>query len=495
MLASESERIRLELRGHSLRSLYFFAKVILGYKDLTPQLHLQVCRFMQTSSRQKLVELPRGHLKSTICTISYPLWRVCKDPNIRIFVTSATSTNASKFLREIMSHVEQNHLFRWLFPELIPDVNKVKWTETAMEVNRERHFPEATIEAMGAGAAAVSRHYNLKIFDDLVNEDHILEHEQMAKLVDWYKRSISLGVDPQVDEDVVIGNRWAFDDVISFVKDKQPYFVTYSRAAIEDGVPIWPERFSQDALDKILELQGAKIFSCQYMNSPVHEDARSFDPSWFRRFTDLPTKPMRFFTAVDPAIAVKHGDFSGIVTIGMASDRELYVVDARRGRFGVDELIDNIFDIQRTWNSQVGLETVMFQKALMWPLREAMRRHDRTFRVIELRPSSKITKEARISALHEYFANGSLWLRQGLDDLERELKEFPAGSHDDLADALAYAVQMAKPADETTKQVNDNPFSVDAIIRELEGRGSNAIPVFHFHKPYDRYSNLSRYNQ
>lgn len=481
-----NEELRQELRSQCQRSLYFFAKAVLGYKDMTAELHLDVCRFLQGPSRQKLLELPRQHLKSTIGTMSYAIWRIIKDPNIRILIVSATSTNASKFLRDIMSHFETNEILRWLFPEVIPDFKKVKWTETAIEVQRSQHFPEATVEAIGVGGTAVSRHYNLKIMDDLVNEDHLIDTEQMNKVVEWYKRSVNLGINPNTDEDLVIGNRWAFNDIISFVKENQPYFQVYSRAAIEDELCIWPERFNQEVLDRILELQGPKIFSCQFMNNPVHEDSRSFDPSWFRRFDDLPTQNLRFYTAIDPAISTKRGDYSALVTVGMDGLRNIYIVDVRRGRWGVDELIDQMFDVVRTWRPiEVGLETVMFQKALLWPIREAMRRHETTFRIKELRPSTKITKEGRISALHEYFANGSLWIRKGLRELEQELLQFPVGAHDDMIDALAYVVQMAKPAQREERIVNPDPFTLEEMINELDKRRhESSSKVFTMHEPY-----------
>lgn len=452
----------------------------MGFKDMSPELHLEVCDFLQRGFGvdqhamvdmdwiKKVLELPRGHLKTSMCTIGYPLWRVVHNPSIRILLVSATGDNACKWITMLGDVAQTNQLFQWLFPEVIPDFKTAKWTSHELEFARPTPFPESTIEGIGVGGTAVSRHYDLMIKDDLVNEDHLISDEVMQKQVDWHRRSHGLFVNPVRGEEIVVGNRWAFNDVISWVKENQPHFKAYSRAAIENGQPIWPERFTLEGLQRILEDQGPKIFSAQYMNNPVHEDSRAFDKSWFRFYKTLPPVPLKVRSAIDPAISTSRGDYSAIVTVGMDPDRNIYILDCRRGRWGVDELIDNIFDVSRIWTPvEMGLETVMFQKALLWPIKEAMRREQHFIRITELRPSSKITKEARITALHEYFANGSLWLRENMTELQKELLEFPVGAHDDMIDALAYVIQLLKPATANT-QVNNNPFQLENVLVELK---------------------------
>ena len=456
---------------------------------MTPSLHFDVCAHLQQGFDvdqhkcmdpewdKKLLELPRGHLKTSMCTIGYPLWRVVHNPDIRILLVSATGSNACKWILMIGDVVRHNQLLQWLFPEIIPEFEKVKWTSSELEFKRPTQFPESTIEGIGVGGTAVSRHYDLMIKDDLVNEDHLISDEVMMKQIDWHRRSHGLFVNPVRGEEIVVGNRWAFNDVISWVKENQKHFKTYSRAAIENGTPIWPERFTAEGLQRILEDQGPKIFSAQYMNNPVHEDSRSFDSGWFRYYKTLPSVPMRRFVAIDPAISTKGGDYGAIVAAGMTPDRDKYILEARRGRWGVDELIDNIFEVNRIWSPDaVGIETVMFQKALLWPIREAMRREQVYFRIVELRPSSKVTKEARITALHEFFANGSLWLSPRFTELIKELQEFPVGSHDDLIDALAYVVQMMTPA-HVEQKVNNDPWLLENILVDLKKK----------HHPRDRF--------
>ncbi len=40
----------------------------------------------QKYNRRRLVLMPRGHLKSTVCSVLYTLWRIYRNPYIRILV-------------------------------------------------------------------------------------------------------------------------------------------------------------------------------------------------------------------------------------------------------------------------------------------------------------------------------------------------------------------------------------------------------------------------
>ncbi len=477
--------------------------MVLGYKDMVPVLHGGVCKYLQQAKQHKLVVLPRGHLKTSICTIGYAIWRLCANPELRILVANATATNASHMLRAISSVFSVNERLRWLFPEVVPDTSKVKWTETEIEIRRKGTYPESSVESIGVGGTVVSRHYDLIIEDDLIApEDGFVTNELVQKTIEWHKYSTSLFVNPAVGEQVIVGTRWLYDDFIAYLFQNETWFLpAYYKSVTQGGTPIWAERFNMDVVDRILEQQGPRIFSCQYMNDPVHEDARSFDPTWFRFYTQWPLvndrgepKATKCVSAIDPAISQKkHGDFSAIVTVAADVDRNRYVVDARRGRWGIDELIDQVLEVHKLWKpSRIGLETAVFQKALLWPFREAMRREDVILPMVELRPSSKVSKEARIQALHEFFANGSLWLNRRHEDLLAELRGWPAVAHDDMLDALAYAMQMLVYPSKDEQELRWNPFSWEIITKELKLRREPEGPWVFQHPEANRPPFLGR---
>jgi len=472
-----------KLRGLADRSLYFFEKVILGFEDLTPDLHGEVCEFLQAPGQFKLLELPMGHLKSHTTTIGYPLWRITKDTNIRVLIRNAVLEKAEGFVSAIKWHFTDNALFRAIYADLVPgDVTKTTWHSGAFTLPcRKKFYPEPTVTATGSKGTATGGHYNLIIEDDLVNEDHTPGPEQMAHPIEVHKAHVGRLNDRAKDHIFVVGNRWAFNDLNSWIKKNEGHYQILSKGATTDGTvdgpAIWPERFGNGVLPQLLGTLGPRLYSTFYANNPVAEDSRSFDATRLRKYLTLPDLPLRIYTAVDPSISErKTADPRAIVTLGMDPDYSMYVLDARRGRWGVDEFIDHLFEVQERFKPlQIGFEADGYQQLFFWPIREAMRRHGVT---LNIRPMSAIArgrKIAHIETLHEYLANGSLWIGQGLGDLEEEFREFPLGQHDDLLDALAYAVRLARPA--TRDEIRTtNPFVVENILAELRKK-SGAAPA------------------
>lgn len=474
-----------KLRALADRSLYFFEKVILGFEDLTPDLHGEVCEFLQAPGQFKLIELPMGHLKSHTATIGYSLWRITQDPNIRILIRNAVLEKAEGFVAAMEWHFTDNALFRAVYADLIPaDTTKTTWHKggfALMKPARTKFYPEPTVTATGSKGTATGGHYNLIIEDDLVNEDHTPGPEQMAHPIEVHKGHVGRLNNRKKDQIIVIGNRWAFNDLNAWVRKNEPHYQILSKSATTDGTvdgpAIWPERFGDGVLPQLLVTLGPRLYSAFYANNPVAEDSRSFDPTMVRKYLTVPDLPLRVYTAVDPSISErKTSDPRAIVTLGMDPDYSMYVLDARRGRWGVDEFIDHLFEVQARWKPvQIGFEADGYQKLFFWPIREAMRRHQVTLNIRPMLAIARGRKIAHIETLHEYFANGSLWFGPGMPDLEEELAQFPLGQHDDLLDALAYAVRLAHPAHREQVSTN-NPFVVENILAELR-KTAGEMPV------------------
>ena len=490
----QTEELKQELRTLCLENLYFLAKAVLNYKDLQPSPHMEVTEILQRRTcekhpelcQNKMIVLPRGHLKTTICTKSYPIWRYLRNREIRMLICNETATNAEMFLREIKGHFERNELFRWLFPECLPS-KEAKWTDNEITLPREGNYSEGTIQTIGVGGAVVSRHYDLIIFDDLVGLEASLNTELMTKIVDWYKYATGLLVSPGESEMLIVGTRWAYADLVSHILEEEPDYDSVVRSCKENGVPIWPERFPERVLLAILDRQGPRIFSTQYMNDPTQENPASFEKEWIRHYSVVPVG-LNIVTVIDPAIGkTAQADFTSILTLGMDWERMIYLLDLTADRIGVDEMMDEIVRHYGTWRSKkLGIETIFFQKVLMWPLREAMRRHKMTMNVEEFSNLGAKSKVARIAATHPYFARGHVFApanESGWGRFYKEFKEFPAGAHDDVLDTVAMGIQLLTPPDKLESPAKD-PLSYEAIKEDIEkiARGRAGEGVWAWHK-------------
>jgi hypothetical protein len=304
----DAETLYASMKARALSSLYFFSKMVLGYKDLAA-LHIDFCNEIQNSvsQRKRGFLMPRGHFKSTIVSKSYPLWRLCQDQEQRILIVGESDLVASKNLNDIKWNIINNQVLRWLFPEIIPpDINKTKWTDTAILLPRAGTYDESSIMTVGVGGKTTGFHFDLIIYDDMVGEKAAKSAAEMNAAIEWFQYAPGLLNDPANGEEILIGTRWKHgnEDLYGFIMEglqmgetesgRKTGFSWYIRAALEDesgnpdvenGTPIFPERFTREVLLDILEREKEYKFGCQYQNDPSAPGATDFEAGWVKYYT------------------------------------------------------------------------------------------------------------------------------------------------------------------------------------------------------------------
>lgn len=486
-----------EIRQRGEEDLYFFAKAILGHDWLVPHIHYPICQIlMDDSITRKRFVLPRGWLKTTVCTISWPIWMACKNPNIRILLAQNTMKNAGKKLGSIRSLFESNDLLRALYPHLLPGKEST-WNVDAACLTRTASFPEATFEACGIRTQITSRHYDVIIEDDTVapdldelNEEGAIipSVEDVAQAIGWHRLVPPLLNNPSTDKIVVVGTRWYEKDLMSWIAENESRYHVIERSCLEDeegkadrkGVVTYPERFNKDVLEELEESVGPYLFSCLYLNHPVRSGDMIFKPEWINYYEIVPPKrSMAVYTTVDPASDAeltkgKDTDYSVVMTCGKdLKNGQIYVLDYFRARCNPGELASAIFDHVVRWRPiEVGYEDVAFQKTMEYWLRELMRKESIFFILRPVKFGRK-AKETRIAALQPLFSNKAILIRTHMKDLVSELMTFPRGAHDDIIDALSMQLQMWKitHAKNEPKQMDDNnPLSFETAVAELKAK-------------------------
>jgi hypothetical protein len=484
-----SEDVRQSLRFQAQRSTYIMGKAIVGFEDLVPGIHGDMCRWIERPSRRKLGLVPRDHLKTSIWTIADTVRRIAVDCNSRMLIGNETATNAAHFLRRIQAVFERSQIFRWLFPEVIPDPQKTKWSETEMLVPRTQDFPESTVEAMGVGGAVVSRHYTHIKLDDLVGKEASESVDVMKKTIDWYLYTESLLVRP-TDPIDVYGTTWTFKDLYSWIQEHELDVDFFHRKAIDKrGRVLWPERFPLNELERIRAKIGPFKFSCQYQNEPFDPEHMTFDPGWLRYFeldgweTDQESqsqllriigqpKPSRVIPVIliDPAISEKdYAARSAVVCAGLDEMERIMVLEVWADRCQPLRMIDKVFEMAERWDPMVvAVEGVAYQRALKGFMEAECLRRRRWLNIREVRPGSREGKETRIRGLQPYAERGKLWLRRSTcKPLVEEFESFPLGETVDLLDALGYGPQVWVAPEGSTAEYQepdeDKPFRHEGI--------------------------------
>ena len=481
------------LKWYSLRSLYFFSKVVFRYSLLSQGLHLPLCNTLQQRLNKLVIELPRGHFKTTCASKSLPTWRalpmedevvdyallrrwtdeaevarlrLVHDPNVRVLLISSTETNAKKILRSTRTQFESNALFRGLWPALLPD-EKCRWTDNELEVKRDKKYSESTIEAIGVGSALQSRHYDLIIEDDLVGLEAKDSETVMRGVIDYHVLLEGAFDSPDTGENLVIGNRWAFSDLNSWIKKNEDDFTFITRSAIEDGKPIFPERFTLGGLARIRKKQGDYNYSCQYLNNPIAPGAHDFEPEWLRGITIQVERSaigkerqvyvrddgkrryleqLNRFLLIDPAREGKRGKARhAIIAVGVDSDDDHWLLRTWAERSTTDRMLEKAFELYAYYKCQkCGIEGYGGDEHLKNYMNYKKRAEQKSMNIVVFRKSTDRSKEERIRATQPRFERRSVALIDSDTEFRNEYISFPSGETVDLLDAYSHADEVCR---------------------------------------------------
>ena len=500
--------IKADLAYRGRHDLYFLAKAVLGYSDMTPSCHGPLSVFFsQNEKRFKLILMPRGHFKSSLITIAGGLQIVTGDPNKRLLICNETSTNAERFLAAIKQHIETNKVYRALYSEIIPKKPR-RWSSTEIELTRDWRGPEPTIDTLGMTGAMTSRHYTDILVDDPISEEAVKSDNVMHDVITRVDKLFSLMVKPEKDRFTLVGTRWAYYDVYEFfikaLGDKMAKFI---RGAIEDGQPIFPELITEQTLADARLIMGEYLFSCLYMNNPRNNEVQDFnleDLRFWRWSTDeehivlydkageasdeVEVRDLDITVSVDPSPAETTGsDPNAVVTCGVTPRGQVIVLDTWEKRCTPLDLIEYLFYLKQRYNPRVfGIEGVAYQKSLKYFIKADCERRGIYMNIEELKPSGgrrgknrgATGEKLHIRGLQPIAATGRLFILPTQHTLRNQLADYPLGKHDDVIDALAMQMQMWRGIVSPERMARYKRSERDLIMRaRRRGLGMNHLPV------------------
>lgn len=433
------------------------------------------------SDNQASMDLaPRGHGKSTIGDVDFCITKVLRNPDIRIMIGSKTQTQASAFLKEIRTHFEQNVNLIRIFGDWKKSRDNV-WNDKEFTVNRRTAIKkEATVSALGASGAVVSKHFDIIIGDDLVGFENARTEAQRKVLKEWFYSSLYPTLEPD-GEIHILGTRYSPMDLYEDLIKSKNYKINVQQAiTVKDGqeYSLWESKFSLEKLRSIREEAGLIIFNMQYQNNTELAKGKIFKYKYFKHFEEYDIDydlnrvrvkvldsqgvpywiPVRIYMGADLAISedeTSNNDYFVLTVIGVDKNKNVYVLDYLKERLTFNAQLNAILDYGKNkfpMVERIGVETVQYQKSLAQEIRRLS-----LLPVVNIQTSKdKVTRAMRRSAL---FENGKVWFRIGMDDLEECLLLFPEVDHDDLFDGLDFALTVADQGN-SVRVLNREDFNI-----------------------------------
>ncbi len=442
-----------EIRQKANKSLYFFCKNILGYTKMSTVPHQELCDFFTAGKKKKNLGLmPRGSFKSSVITVGKNIKTITKNPNIRILITSQTQKNAKKYFKEIKTHFESNKRLRALYGDFRK--GSIAWREDEIIVNKRtivRKEPTIMYSSLEK-QTLTGMHFDHIILDDVVDINNSSSPEQVQKTIDYYRYLLSV-LEPDGTLDVV-GTRYRFYDLYGWILDtengeREQFGLLKKEAWDKNGVLIMPKVLTKEFLGRQRKTQGEFIFNCQYMNNPTAVDVSIFRSNQIKYFEKAPLN-VNYFMTVDPAVSTKgHSDFTGIIVNAVDDEHNWYIEEALALKVDPSGLVAEIMRLAKQYQPMMalGMEEFMLEKFLKVNLVQEMEKQQFFFPIQSVPTNNRVSKEARIKALHPKFEAGQVYVRKDQYHLIDQIIYFPQTKNDDVLDALKSQLQITFPAD------------------------------------------------
>jgi len=441
--------------------------VLMRLLDLDVRAHHQTYidffdRIRKRGKKYGMLLGPRGSGKSTVCDICYVIMRVLQDRQINVLIASRTNDQAKSFLSAVKGNLEKLEKLG-IFGKLVGD----KWDETTASVyGREPVQKEHTFHIAGADGAVVSKHFEIIICDDLIEEKNAKTETGRETVLHFFYKSLFPCL-KSGGELRVLGTRYHPEDLYCHLESQDPNFKDTvfimpgvfdkdtgeyvdlvqnddGSFSLPENATTWdPEGFSVDEL--LARRQGMPHgdFEAQYQNRIEFLRGDYFTSDWFQYYDEDPAALVEeldlvVWMGVDLAVSQKRSaDEFAIVVVGITRKTfEIYVLDYIAGRFSFNKQKQHLKDMFDIWDPvRTFVESNAYQAVLESTAAEE-------FPDVRTMPiwttEDKIT---RATAFQLYYERGQVFHRKNRSaKLETQLTGFPHVNLKDLFDGLYIAV-------------------------------------------------------
>lgn len=440
------------------------------HREIAVQLESVYERVQKGESPRLMIFMPPRHGKSDESTQKFPAWVLGKSPELPIIVASYASDLATKFGQATRDLVNSNN-YQTVFKTRLRDDTQAKTHWMTDDKSNKGGY-----EAVGIGGPITGKGFKIGIIDDPIKNFEEADSELVRENVhQWYKSTFYTRQEGNAAI-IVILTRWHDDDLAGrLIKEQEQAqeqgevdydkweIINYEAVAEYDekyrkaGEPLWPGKFNLQKLAVIKKTLGPYLWSALYQQNPITNLTQEFRDDWFkqRNWSAVERLITRKFVTIDTALGKKRTirqsqvetksspDYTG-VTRNYVDLGNNWNIKSKRYEINSAGLVDLIFDLHLEGFEVIGIEETAYTEAIEPFLKAEMNKRGLYPNVQPLKHGGTM-KESRIRGLIPKYSCGEVYHIIGeCEDLEKELRRFPKGAHDDCMDSEAYQIQIAE---------------------------------------------------
>lgn len=475
---------------------------------LSPQTGLPVHRLM--------INMPPRHGKTFYATQLFPVYFMARKPTRKVMSASYNAELATTFGRNVRETAKE--------PTVLQAFPKFQMASDSKAADHWSTTLGGSYYGVGIGGTTTGRAANLLIVDDPIKAR--AEAESMTyrnNIYSYYISALITRKEPDVDGEppieIIINTRWHPDDLTARImqteewKSGEWYHINFPAISEQETderiylyelpvsdprhksqdetlelpiperyvyktveVPLWPERFSLDMLNKY-RVKDQREFASLYQQSPYIVGGNLIKQHWWRTIPEETPQYTSIIMAADTAFKKnERSDYSVILVAGTTKDGYIDIIEVIRGKYEFPEL-KRLLNAAAFRFRTLGLRGVYIEdKASGQSLIQELKR-ETTLPILSYR--SMDDKVARATAVLPLIEAGRVRLpaeAHWLPDFKLEATQFPNSPHDDQVDAMVIAVDTLSRMTSYANEAFNIPLELSGSLYNMVEQARLRMP-------------------
>ena len=397
--------------------------------------------------KRLMINMPPRFGKSQLTSWLLPAWIVGNSPNKKIIMASHTAELSLRFGRMVRNLIDSDE-YKKVFPDV--GLNLDSKAAGRFDISGGGEY-----FSIGVGGAVTGRGADLLIIDDPHSEQQgqSADPKIFENTYEWYLSGPRQRLQPG-GAIIIVMTRWGKKDLCgSILKDSitrdgsDQWEIIELPAILPSGRSLWEDFWKLEELESIKATLPVSHWEAQYQQNPVSEESALVKREWWKIWEEKdPPKCEFLIQSWDTAfLKTQRADYSACTTWGvfyMENDDgymapQIILLDAFQERLEFPELKRRAYEQYNNWMPDA---FIVEAKAAGSPLIFELRKIG--IPVQEFTPSRGNDKIARVNAVADLFASGSVWCpaKRWAEEVMEQFASFPVGDHDDLVDSSTQAL-------------------------------------------------------
>ncbi len=446
----KDQRVR---RAVTRESHYWFFHVYFGHYVTSPTAQFQRDIFSFTEDEsQKLTAITafRGSAKSTIVSLSFPLWAILGKLNVKfVLILGQTQAQARQHLKNLKDEIERNELLR---KDLGPfEEREDEWNSSSIVLPLlGARITAASTETSVRGIRHGPYRPQLIICDDIEDLNSAKTKEGRDKTYQWLSGEVIPAGSPQT-RTFLIGNLLHEDCLLKRfergIKEGAIGGIYREYPLIDaDGKCLWAGKYptEQSIMEERMRIGSEAAWQREFMLRIISDQERVVHPEWIRYYDHIPaeTSPHFLYTATGLDLAISKSDTADYTTMVSAKvfrekeNLSIYILpNSVNEHLTAMETVERAKGLSDSISSRHShyfyVEDVGYQAAMVELLEDAGLESEGV-------KTKGQDKRGRLTLAANMVQSGKVFFpKEGAEQLLLQLTGFGTERYDDLADAFA----------------------------------------------------------